>query len=87
MNQCNRIYSISEQNNSNNTLDVIGESLEGNLADVEDFEAQDKLKTIRHLVQEVNQVQQRHDEFDEAIETVVSDHDVVRNLRTLEYLN
>ena len=70
-----------------NSLDVVDELLENALTDVEDSEAQNKLKTARQLVQEVQEVQQRHDDFDETVETVVSDHDLRRNLRALGYLD
>jgi hypothetical protein len=68
---------------SETVLDTIDELLAGANDDVDDPEIHYKLRSARQLLVVV---QQRYEEFDEAVHDAVDDEEVMQNLRDLGYV-
>lgn len=64
-------------------LDTVDEILEGAMNDIDDSDAVYKIRSARQLLE---LAKQRHRDHDEAIEEIISDDEVLDDLRDLGYV-
>ena len=65
-------------------LDTVDEILEGAMNDIDDSDAVYKIRSARQLLE---LAKQRHRDHDEAIEEIISDDEVLDDLRDLGYVD
>ena len=65
-------------------LDTVDEILEGAMNDIDDSDGLYKIRSARQLLE---LAKQRHRDHDEAIEEIISDDEVLDDLRDLGYVD